>query len=234
MIVGAAIDTSQICLVRASDQLIRGRPATALGILTVTACASVVFWLNTALGTHHLTAHWSYPSWITVLGGVLFAFGTSLNGACAVGTIGHLARGDVGRLATLLGAGCAAWSFPHLLGGLPPPGEPITSNTAWLLAVLAVTAFMLILGRRHLRHGHFGSFMLLGVTAAVVTDWQGNWTWLGLVSQFQVGASVQYAVLAFVTAVVAGAAVMAVATGRFRLIRAGADDSGQGVRGVAA
>ena len=219
LIAGAAIDTSQICLVRASDQLVRGRPAIALGILVVTACASVVFWLNTAFATHHRTPYWSYPSWITVAGAVMFALGTLLNGACAIGTIGHLCRGEVGRIAALLGAGCAVWLFPHLLRGRQLPGAPITSNASWLMAVLAGTAVMLILGRRHLRHGRLGSFILLGITAAVITDWQGDWTWMSLVQELQIGKSLQYEALAAVAAVAVGAAALAAYKGRFRLVR---------------
>jgi hypothetical protein len=219
LIAGAAIDTSNICLVRGTDALARGRPAIALGILLATACASVIFALNTEFGLHHRPAGWAHPSWITVAGAALFACGAMLNGACAVGTIGRLARGDIGHLATFAGAFAVAWYVPRAKIEYYPMTMPIVSGPTWVLIILVGTIVTLALGYRHLRGARLGSFVILGVTAALVTDWQGNWTWLALFQQLHADLPLPYTIFACIAAVVAGAAVVARLAGRFRLVR---------------
>ena len=61
--------------------------------------------------------------------------------------------------------------------------------------------------------------MALGFTAAVITDWQGNWTWLSVLQQIQSGLPVEYSALACIAAVIIGAALTAAFRRKFRLIR---------------
>jgi hypothetical protein len=219
LVAGSAIDTSNICLVRAASNLSTGKPAVAIGILLVTATASVIFYLNTQLGLHYRTLSWSLPTLTTLAGALIFALGSLLNGACAVGTIGRLARGDIGHLATFAGALAVVWLLPRMPVVQQAPPQSLTSGATWLLFVLAFTAVMIGLGRRHLQGVRLGSYIILGVVAAVVTDWQGNWTWLNLLQQVQAGVPVQYTAVACIAAVLTGAALTAVFRGRFRLIR---------------
>jgi hypothetical protein len=213
LVAGSAIDTSNICLVRAASNLSTGKPAVAIGILLVTASASVVFYLNTQLGLHHRTQSWSLPTLTTFAGALIFALGSLLNGACAVGTIGRVARGDIGHLATFAGALAVVWLLPRAQIVQQALTPSLTSGAAWLLIVLAFTAAMMGFGRRHLRGVRLMPYVVLGAVAAVVTDWQGNWTWLNLLQQVQAGVPVQYTAMACIAAVLAGAWLTAVFRG---------------------
>jgi hypothetical protein len=219
LIAGAALDTSNICLVRAARDLGTGKPGIALGILLVTASASVVFYLNAVFALAVGMPGWVYPDWITVAGAVIYAFGSIINGACAIGTIGRIARGDLGHLATFGGALAIAYLVPHPKLDRNPAAMAPFGMAAWLGIVLGFTGLMMLLGRRHLRDAKLGSYLALGLTAAVLTNWRGNVTWLGVVQQLQDGVPVQYEVLACLLAVFAGAAFAARFWDRFRLIR---------------
>jgi len=219
LIAGAAIDTSNICLVRAARDLGAGKPGIALGILLVTACASIVFYLGVKFSFAMGMPDWAYPDWITVAGAVIYAFGSVVNGACAIGTVGRIARGDLGHLATFAGALAIAALVPNPglnrhAAAMAPLGMAL-----WLGIVLGFTGLMLVLGRHHLRHARLGSYLALGLTAAVVTNWRGNWTWLGVVERLQDGIPVQYDIIAGLLAVFVGAALMAVFRHRFHFIR---------------
>jgi hypothetical protein len=218
-IVGAAIDTSNICLVRAARHLIAGKPAMVCGIVISSVAASVVYYLNTAFNWHYRSWAWAYPTWITVLGAVMFAVGAMLNGACAVGTVTRIARGDWGHLSTFAGAALAVWLLPHQAVVNQAPGIPLLSGLSWLCIVLAFAAGILFLARRHLGDVPWPSFIAVGGTAAIVTDWEGNWTWLGLLQRLQSGLHVETPVLLLIAAVFAGVVVTAVRKRRFLLVR---------------
>ncbi len=219
LIAGSAIDKGNVCLVRAARHLAQGRPAIAIGILMLTASASVVFYLNTLFDLHHRPVIWSYPALLTLAGAVIYALGSLLNGACAVGTVGRVARGDIGHLATIAGGLAVAWLLPHTPIIHQTPDLAIASGANWLLLVLAFTAAIMLLGRKYLPDARLASYMALGFTAAVITDWQGNWTWLGVLQQIQSGLPIQYSALACIAAVLIGAALTAAFRKKFRLIR---------------
>ena len=218
-VVGAAIDTSNICLVRAARHLIAGKPAMVTGIVISTVAASIVYYLNTAFNWHHRSWAWSYPTWITVLGAATFAVGAMLNGACAVGTVTRIARGDLGHLSTFAGAALAVWLLPRQAVISHAPAMPLLSGLEWLCAVLVFAAAILFLCRHHLRDVPWPSFIAVGATAAIVTDWEGNWTWLGLLQRLQSGLHVEPPVLLLIAAVFAGVIVTAIRKRRFQLLR---------------
>jgi hypothetical protein len=219
LIVGASLDTSNICLVRAARDVGVGKPAMALGILVVTSCASIVFYLNAKFAIAAGMPAWAYPDWITVAGAVIYGIGSVVNGACAVGTIGRIARGDLGHLATFAGALAIAAVVPYpRLERASVTMAPI-GMSVWLGLVLGVVALMLLLGRRHLRNAGLGAFLALGLTSAVVANWRGNWTWLGVLQRLQAGLPVQYDIMGCLLALFAGATAVALFRRRFRYIR---------------
>ena len=219
LVAGSAIDKGNVCLVRAAGHLAQGRPAIAIGILVLTACATVVFYLNTLFGLHHRPMTWSYPALLTLAGAVIYAFGSLLNGACAVGTVSRVARGDIGHLATIAGGLAVAWLLPRTQIVHQTPDLAFASGGRWLSVVLAFTAAMLLLCRRYLPDARLASYMALGFTAAVITDWQGNWTWLSVLQQIQSGLPIEYSALACIAAVLIGAGLTAAFRKKFRLIR---------------
>lgn len=219
LIVGSTIDTSNICIVRAAGDLAAGKPAVAASLLFTTACASVVFFLNTEMGLLRHPAPWSYPTFFTFAGATLFGAGALINGACAIGTMSRLARGDIGYFATIAGAVGVSLVVPAVRIRNQAPDIPMLTGATWLWIVLAFSAVFMILSWRHLRIRRLGSYAVLGVLAAVVTNWQGNWTWLTLVHEMHIGAPVEYAAIACVAAVLIGAGVTAVLTGHYRFVR---------------
>ena len=76
----------------------------------------------------------------------------------------------------------------------------------------------LLLSRRHLSAGRLLSFAVLGTVAAVLTNLQGDWTWLSLVQQFRSGLPVDLIAVLCFAAVIAGATVTAVLRHHFRFV----------------
>ena len=218
LVAGAVLDLSRICLVRAAGDVACGKPGVAIGVLVATAAASIVFYLSTALGFAPRIASWAYPHWSTILGALIFAAGSLVNGACPVGTLSRIARGDIGHLATFAGALSIAIMVPYSIVDRGAATMSPISGESWLGAILAFTALMMVLCRRHLREAGLGSYLALGVTAAVVTSWRGNWTWMGVVQQVQSGLPVQYETVACAVAFFLGAALVVVLRGRFHYV----------------
>jgi hypothetical protein len=218
LIAGASLDTSNICLVRAARDSGTGRHAMILGILVSTSCASVVFYLNAKFTVAVGMPAWAYPDWITVAGAVIYAIGAVVNGACAVGTIGRIARGDLGHLATVVGALAIAALVPYPKFDRASVAVAPIGMSVWLATVLGFTGCMLLLGRRQLRNAGLGAFLALGVASAIVANWRGNWTWFGVVQRLQTGLPIQYDVIACLLALFAGAAAVAWWKDRFRYI----------------
>jgi len=218
LIAGMSLDTSNICLVRAARNVEVGKPAMGLGILVTTSCASVVFYLNAKFAFAAGMPVWAYPDWITVAGAVIYAIGSVINGACAVGTIGRIARGDLGHLATFAGALAIATLMPYPKLDRTVAATEQISMAFWLYIVLAGAGLMLLVGRRHLRHTEIGAFLALGITSAIVSNWRGNWTWMGVLQRLQTGLPVQYDILACLLSLFVGATAIALFRGRFHYI----------------
>lgn len=219
-VVGAAIDTGSICVVRAARDLSVGKPAVAVGSMLAVACAAIVIYVDTKLGWQLRLTPWSYPTILTFAGGAIFAFGALVNGACAIGTIGRLARGDIGYVATLAGGVTIALFLPHVNVASRAPDLQVTTGFIWLSIILTVATAMMVLTRRHLDALSLASYAILGLVAAVITNVQGDWTWLSLIRQFRSGVPLQYATLGCFGAVLIGATMTALLRHRFRLIPA--------------
>ncbi len=219
LIAGSAIDTGNVCIVRAAGDLVAGKPAIALGCLITLVFASAVFYLDTRMGWQQRTAIWAYPGVATIAGAVLFALGALVNGACAVGTIGRLARGDIGYAATLAGALAVGLIVRHTDVATHTPDQVAKSSLVWLVIIAAVSLPPVIAFRRHLRWQGVLSYAVLGLAAAVLTNLQGDWTWLSLMQEVRSGLPVGIMAAACVVAVVTGATLTALFRHRFRLIR---------------
>src|SRR3954468_12156426 len=147
---GSAIDTGSICVVRAVNEAISGRWALALGCFATLLVAGLVFYLDNATGWQLRTPPWAWPTLRTLAGASVFALGAVINGACAVGTITRLCRGDIGYSATLIGAFGVTFLIPRTL---LPTGQPATEaipGLAWLLVILLASLVPMVILRRHL------------------------------------------------------------------------------------
>lgn len=219
LIVGGAIDSGNICVVRAARDLVHGKPDMAVSNLCTSACAAIVFFITVKLGLLRHAAIWSYPNLMTFLGATLFALGGIVNGACAVGTVGRLARGDIGSLATLLGALLVALLIPRTVVANQSPDLAALAGSTWLAIMLGFTALAMIVSWQHLRLRRLGSYAVLGVAASILTNLQGDWTRLSVMQAAHIDMPLHYAAIACLSAVLLGALLAALATGHFRFIR---------------
>jgi hypothetical protein len=219
LIAGSAIDTGSICVVRAVNDGVAGKPALALGCLVTLLCAGLVFYLDSSLSWTIRSPPWAWPTLHIIGGAILFAVGAVLNGACAVGTVTRLCRGDVGYLATLVGALIATLLVPRTLLPLTPPGVPVNGGLAWFAVITLFAVPPLLILRGHLTGRILLSYAALGMIAAALANLQGDWTWLRLFQEFHAGLPIRLEIVACLAAVLIGATATALFRRRFRLIR---------------
>jgi hypothetical protein len=207
-------------MVRAVNEAVAGKPALVLGCLVTLLCAALVFTVDTALHWQLRTAPWAWPTLRILLGAVVFAAGAALNGACGIGTITRLCRGDIAYAATLSGALAASLLVPRtVLPGPAAPDRVTTPGLEWLAVIALATLVPLLVLRRHVTMRVVLSFAALGLIAATLANLQGDWTWLRLLNGVQAGLHVRYEIVACIAAVVVGATVTARLRHRFRFIR---------------
>ncbi|HVZ06503.1 YeeE/YedE thiosulfate transporter family protein [Rhodopila sp.] len=219
LIAGSAIDTGSICVVRAVRDAVDRKFALVLGCLVTLLCATAIFTIDTAMGWQLRTASWAWPTARILAGAALFGAGAVLNGACAVGTITRLCRGDLGYVATLLGAIATTLLVPGtLLPGLAA-ADTAEAGLAWLVIVAAIALAPLVMLRRHIVRRIVLAYATLGVVLAVMANLRGDWTWLRLVQEARAGLPIRLEVVACIVAVLVGAAVTARFRRTFRLVR---------------
>ncbi|MBS0641377.1 MAG: YeeE/YedE family protein [Proteobacteria bacterium] len=220
LIAGSAIDTGSVCVVRAVRDGIAGKPALALGCLVTLLCAAVVFTLDTTLNWQLQSAPWAWPTLRILIGAGIFAAGAVLNGACAVGTVTRLCRGDIGYVATLIGALAMTLLVPKTL--LPTGAAAASTESAglaWLAVIALVTLPPLLILRRYLAWRIVLSYAAVGLIAATLANLQGDWTWLRLFQEAKSGVPIRWDIVACIAAIVVGATATALYRRRFRLIR---------------
>jgi hypothetical protein len=188
--------------------------------MVTVAFAAIVAFLEMKFGWLLQPIRLDWPGSKTVIGAALFAAGALINGACALGTLGRLARGDIGYVATLVsGVSVIAVLTPDTAPICHAPVMPPVGGLTWLLIVIGTVLALLTLARRHVRPFGLITYAVLGVTAAALANLQGNWTWLSLAAAMRQGMSVELMAFACVGAALIGAAVMALFRHRFRFVR---------------
>ncbi|MEO1020448.1 MAG: YeeE/YedE thiosulfate transporter family protein, partial [Pseudomonadota bacterium] len=144
-IIGFAIRRASICAVLAAEQWVLHRRSSRMQAFMTAACWS---------GVMVLTLAWSFPGWAAVspgypitgaalIGGALFGIGAYLNGACAFGTLAHLAGGDTDFAGTVLGIvlGAMLISWISLDTGSPSPSslaKPSAMGGFFMAALLGI------------------------------------------------------------------------------------------------
>ncbi len=219
LIAGSAIDTGTICLVRAVNEAVDGKPGLVLGCLVALLCAALVFTFDTAMDWQLRAPPWAWPTLRILFGAIVFGAGAALNGACGIGTITRLCRGDTGYAATLAGALAVTLLVPRTLLPAPALDGVSTSGLAWFAVIAVATLVPLLVLRRYLARRIILSFAAIGLIAAALSNLEGDWTWLRLLNRIQAGLPVRYEVVACIAAVMAGATATALFRHRFRLIR---------------
>jgi uncharacterized membrane protein YedE/YeeE len=120
---GFAAHRASICTVKAVAEVLSTHQAYmflsfAKTVLWVMAISLPILWLAPM---QNLVREGSAPTVLTLAGGFLFSVGVTLNGGCAFSTLAHLADGDLGMLARLLGycAGIAGWLAVETMRSTP-------------------------------------------------------------------------------------------------------------------
>ncbi|MDB4512329.1 hypothetical protein N9060_02585, partial [Arenicella sp.] len=112
MILGYLAQYFGICMVRATQNTLRGDPTLLFAILF--SGAWVWFYVVAAQFYHWQTPFKRYDFQILfIVGGLFFGFGSGVNQACSVSTMNQLAKGNLGKIATMMGwfIGWALWQF---------------------------------------------------------------------------------------------------------------------------
>jgi uncharacterized protein len=219
LIAGAAVDTGSVCVVRAVNEAIAGRATLALGVLSTLLAASLVFFIDTTMHWHLRQAPWAWPSLVTIVGAAVFSIGAVVNGACAMGTVTRLCRGDIGYLATIIGALAFTMMVPRPMLPSLPPGEGATMGLQWLTIVALFVLVPMLILRQHISGRIILSYTVMGLIAAVLANLRGDWTWLRLFQTIQAGVPIRIEAIAGIAAVLVGATTMAMFRGHFKLTR---------------
>lgn len=167
-----------MCLVKASGQLLAGRPTL---FLALTSCG--LFGLMLAPLYRFSEANLplyspgiSYP--LLVLGGLLFGVASVLNNGCSVSTLTKFACGDVNKAFTMIGwvLGIVLWYYMHKTHEQKVILVPeITSQHYWLLIGVVALVLMFLVrihGNKHL----VLSSMLLGALTSALYTFEPLWT----------------------------------------------------------
>ena len=215
---GSATDTGNICVVRTASDLAAGKPERAVGTLLTVACAASVIFAETTFGWQRYPAPWSYPTLFTVAGAAVFAIGALVNGACAIGTIGRLARGEVGYLATLAGAAVVTFLIAPIAAPVEASGPSLMTGANWLAIVIVTATLAIGLGRHLLSLRSLAAYGVLGLAAASLAALRGDWTWLGVMQQLRDGMSPDVLAILCLGAFIGGAAMTAMFRHRFHVV----------------
>lgn len=190
--VGFVSQRASICAVRATEQWVVRRRTSRLRAFFGAAAWSGVLLLPLAwlLPARTMLAADAPISLAVVAGGALFGAGAWLNGACALGTIGHLTRGRTDYLATLVGFVLGALAAIRL-GIHPEPGLPSAVATprwpgvlAWLAfaAAIAPAAAACLAPARRRRLGLAARFALLGLCGGLLNATAGPWPYTAILA----------------------------------------------------
>jgi uncharacterized membrane protein YedE/YeeE len=215
---GIAIQTGGICVVRAAAETASGRFGQLLCTFLAAATAAVTLALARSIDIADAVPQ-LWPSFAGIAGAVVFAAGARLNGACAIGTVGRLAEGDLAYLATLLGAGLAAAAYGGPRLQAMTPGLNLTWQEVWAGCLVVLTVFGLLALRRYGRLTHWRSYVLVGSTGALLAASQAHWAWIDVVRDLVRGNMLSSMGLVAFGALFAGAIGAAFWMRRWRLRR---------------
>ena len=160
---GFALNRGSICTVIATADLVaRRRPARSIALLESALWAGLVYAL---LNISPFMPEGWLPLGYLVVGTVLFAVGSYVNGACVFGSVGHFGNGDIEFALVFVGIFIVTYIEPltNLLPGQPPLSMPLPGGALPMVGILA----LLVLARWALARKE-RNFGLLGVSMGAV------------------------------------------------------------------
>ncbi|MDE1165442.1 MAG: YeeE/YedE thiosulfate transporter family protein [Pseudomonas sp.] len=167
-----------MCLVKACEQLLTGRPTL---FVALTSCglfgllmAPLYRFSEASLPLY--SPGISYP--LLVSGGLLFGVASVLNNGCSVGTLTRFACGNFNKLFTMIGwvLGIVFWYYLHMMPEQKTILMPeITSRHYWLLIGVVALVLIFLVGIHGNKHLVFSSMLLGALTSALYT-FEPLWT----------------------------------------------------------
>jgi uncharacterized protein len=219
LLTGALLTRAHLCFMHAAKSASEGRFAPFVAVMVTIASATLVFAITGRFGWHE-RGPWLWPTALTFFGAALFGLGARVNGACTIGTMGRLASGDLGALATVSGGAAAAFLLPHQMPQSAPPPWIDDYSLFWPAVVLALAVgAVFLLSRRDEKIERVIEVTLLGGLAALLYGLRGETTLMDAAGSLLAGAGAYVAILVVLSALLVGAVGAAVAMGRFRLKR---------------
>lgn len=217
ILTGMALSRANMCFIHAAKSAAEGHYHPLVNVLLTVAAATIVFTICGRQGWRG-PAPWLWPGALTALGAVLFGVGARINGACTIGTMGRLAHGDLGALATLAGGAAAIALLPHA----PPMGKQpdwvVGLDVVWLgIVVGAALALAFVVVRRQGRLERTAEVLLLGGFAALLYALRGETSLMDAATAMLQEGKMHQPVVVALAGLLAGAVGVALATGRFRL-----------------
>ena len=229
---GYTAQNASICSVRAVAEVFEDRDyrllaSFAKAVICATAIAAPLGWVIFG----EIDTEMTRLTLFVLAGGFLFGLGAALNNGCAVSTVNHLASGDGAMLVTLGGLAAGSLLAVHLHGGVTEGGAtPFLAIPGTLQAAIVVTAWLwtvLELRRLLLRRitGRTRSLAIaaiaLGLCNGILFVLQGPWAYTAAIAQssgyaFGWNPAPHLVVLVLFLALLAGAAISAWRSGRFR------------------
>ncbi len=213
---GMALARANLCFMRTSKAIADGHVEPLAALVVVMASATLAFTLCGYAGWRD-PAPWALPSAWTIAGAVLFGIGARINGACTIGTMGRLASGDIGALATLAGGAAAAFLTPRMAQAAERPPLSLGYEIGWTMVVIAAAAAALIvLFRSRKKLERALEVVALGAIAAALYGLRGETSLMDAANSLAPRGGVSATILLTLGGLMLGAVTVAVATGHFR------------------
>jgi toxin CptA len=208
-------------MVAAVDEVVsRGRAGRLLALLEAAAWVAIGLVVASRLGFRLSMPAGYSASMLSVAGGALLGAGALLNGACAVGTIARLGRGEWAYALTPLGfvAGCAL-AGPLFARFAPTPASgasPLFALPLWLLAPMGLFLawrlgqIAVVARRRPDAAGGWSphrATTVIGIAFVVMVLAAGGWAYTALLAQLARGMAMNLAAQLLLFAALAAGAV---------------------------
>ena len=213
---GMALARANMCFMKASKAMADGHFEPVAALVIVMASATLAFTLWGYAGLRD-PAPWALPTAWSLVGAILFGIGARINGACTIGTMGRLAGGDMGALATIAGGAVAIFLAPHVAQASDRPRLSMTYEMGWTAIVLVAAALailVLVRGKKRLERAR--DIVLLGVIAASLYGLRGETSLMDAASSLAPSAGSAVPILLVLAGLLIGALGTALISGHFR------------------
>jgi len=167
-----------MCLVKASEQLLAGRPTLFVALISCglfgLMLAPVYRFSEVSLPLY--SPGISYP--LMVAGGLLFGVASVLNNGCSVGTLTKFACGNINKLFTIIGwvLGIVLWYYMRMMPEQKTILMPeISSRHYWLLIGVVALVLIFLVGIHGNKYLVLSSMLLGALTSALYT-FEPLWT----------------------------------------------------------